>query len=106
MTAVRLIPVLWAGLATSACGVRELKIDIEPTYSDINRIVLQSKCIHCHSSLATYSGLLQIVTPGSARGSELYEVIAEGEMPIQTAPLSDKEVAAIREWINNGALNN
>ena len=89
-----------------ACGSRDLKIDINPTYSDINRIVVQTKCVQCHTSLATYSGLLQIVSAGHASDSDFYNEVAEGGMPMQSAPLSGKEVAAIRDWINAGALNN
>ena len=105
----RLISGLISGLLSLwmvGCGSRELKVGISATYSDINRVVISQKCIQCHASLATHGGLLAIVSPGSARGSELYEVVVEGSMPMQSPPLSDKEISAIEQWINSGAGNN
>jgi len=32
--------------------------------------------------------------------------IAGGRMPLGRAPLSNEEISAVRQWINNGALNN
>ena len=89
--------------ALAGCGSRELKIDIAPTYGDINRIIVQPKCVRCHVSLSTYDGLMAIVHSNQADTSRFYQVVSEGEMPMQSPPLSTKEVTAIRDWINSGA---
>lgn len=90
-------------VSASGCGSRELKIDINPTYSDIQRIVLSQKCTQCHTSLLTYAGVRRIVEPGKPDESDLYTEVADGGMPMQSAPLSDKEITAIRDWIISGA---
>lgn len=93
-------------LSFVGCGSRELKINISPTYSDIQRVVISQKCTQCHTSLSTYSGVMQIVDPGNADNSDFYTEVAAGGMPMQSAPLSGKEITAIRDWINAGAANN
>jgi len=93
-------------LTLPACGTREFKVTIEPTYNQISQYIIQPKCTSCHPTLATYEGLIDQVRAGNASRSELYEVVAEGEMPPQPVALFTEEVDAIRAWIDGGALNN
>ncbi len=90
----------------TACGSRELKTPIYPTYQSISTLVIAEKCLQCHSSLSTYQGLLQIVTPNNASESSLYEEVKDGGMPLQSPKLSPEEINAIYTWIQNGAQNN
>ncbi len=103
---VRLSLVLYFGSLFTACGSRDLKVAIEPTYSDIQSLTLSTKCVRCHESLATYEGVKKIVTAGNPERSDLYKEIEEGEMPLQSPPLSAEEIEAIRIWIAEGAPNN
>lgn len=92
-------------LTLAGCSTRELRQEITPTFSSIQQVTLGPKCVSCHSSLSTYSGVLQIVRPGDAPGSELYEVISDGHMPRQSPKLSDEEIQAVYQWIESGAAN-
>ena len=79
--------------------------------------VLQANCTQCHGpkirtkdlNLSSYEGLIKgsesgpIVVPGKPDESRLYQVVHEGKMPIGKAKLSDKDIAAIRTWIEAGA---
>ncbi len=60
--------------------------------------------------LSTYSGILQIVDPGNAESSEMYEVITDTDpadiMPLPpNSPLTSEQIGLIRDWINQGATN-
>lgn len=97
----------WIGmvLALPGCGSRELKVAVPPTYSSIQKIVIGPKCLQCHTSLATYSGVMRIVDPGNPGSSPFYESIQSGEMPQRSPKLSSVELQAVRTWISNGAQN-
>lgn len=79
--------------------------------------IFQRRCVGCHndsdskgdfsvesSDLALSSGFIE---PGDAEGSRLIEVItpADGrsEMPKDADPMTAKEIAVLREWIEKGA---
>jgi cytochrome c553 len=80
------------------------------------RPVLVGKCLTCHGADKKKGGLDlsrrltalaggkhgAAVVPGSASGSLLFERIAAHEMP-PDSPLSTKQVAAFRHWIEAGA---
>lgn len=87
----------------TACGSRELKVPVTPTFGSIQRIVIGPKCLQCHSSLSTYAGVMQIVEPGNPGSSAFYESIRSGEMPQRSPKLSKAEVQAVQTWILNGA---
>lgn len=86
------------------CGSRELKVTAQPTYTWINSNIVQAKCTSCHESLATYSGLMAIVSAGKPDESKFYEEIEEGGMPEHSVKLSDDEINAVKDWITAGAL--
>lgn len=80
--------------------------------------ILQSHCIRCHNdldregelSLQTAADLLEesFIEPGDSAGSHLLSVVSaqDGDrpsMPKDADPLSEQQVAAIRQWIDAGA---
>lgn len=75
-------------------------------YTWIAANIITPKCLNCHGDIGTYDGLKAIVNPGNAAGSLLYTETNSGKMPKDAAKLSTTEIAAIRDWINGGALNN
>jgi hypothetical protein len=105
--------------------------ELQPTLSSIQNNILTPKCVNagCHPggaapmSLASgvargnlvnvasaYSGLLR-VNPGKPDSSVLYlKVIGDSKtgtrMPQVGSALSGDETGAIRDWIENGALDN
>jgi hypothetical protein len=85
------------------------------TFTYINTNVLQSSCVACHNAttmsggvnLSTYAGVSAVVLAKNASGSALYlSVVPGGDMPQGGTPLSAALVQDIKDWINNGALNN
>jgi hypothetical protein len=82
--------------------------------------VLQQRCVACHNPQKTRGGLdlttraqfLEggdkgpVVKPGDADNSLLYQMVRgpEPKMPRQAAPLSAAEVAAFKQWIDDGAV--
>jgi len=100
----------------SAGGSIELGGDI--TYSGTVQPILLTNCSLCHnpSSLTggldatTYEGLFAapgFVAPGDPEASLLLAMLESGAMPPPGNPgPSDEEIAAVREWITQGASNN
>jgi uncharacterized membrane protein len=92
----------------TACGSRDLKVAEPISFSAIEQYSLQPKCVQCHSTLATYEGVMSsnIVVPGSPEKSQLYRQVQSGDMPQQSTGLSTGEIQTIYEWIQQGAPNN
>ncbi|MGK5084155.1 cytochrome c [Bdellovibrionota bacterium FG-1] len=95
-----------AGFLTQACGSREFKVPVDPTFSSILQNTIQPKCLQCHTSLATYAGTLDIVRKGNPEASQFYREVSSGSMPARSPKLSDVEIQAIHDWIQAGALEN
>ena len=47
-----------------------------------------------------------VVTAGNGSGSSLYQVVNSGAMPQGQAKLSAANIAKIKAWIDQGAMNN
>jgi hypothetical protein len=93
--------------------------EVMPDYESINRLILGPACIECHSEalgrtegdldLTTYINLTEnilypdLIVKGDAEKSLLYTDVRSGRMPWKRTPLSEKEIIAIRDWINAGA---
>ena len=75
------------------------------TFSAVSSQILQPKCVTCHSSFGTYSGVMSAVTAGNPSGSALYTMVESGQMPQGGPALSSDEVTLINTWIQNGAQN-
>jgi len=80
--------------------------------------IFQQHCVRCHNqgsrkgdvSLATFADLEEYgyVDPDAPEDSYLIDLVAgidgeRPEMPLDGEPLSDEEVAVIRQWIRDGA---
>lgn len=78
--------------------------------------VINSRCVSCHNPenskggidyLSDVSSLLfyRMIVPRDPGSSILYQVIQEGVMP-PAGSLSDEEITAINDWINEGFNSN
>lgn len=92
---------------------------LEPTWSNISKNILQPKCVACHGAVNPTGGIRfdsyaravrgEIIIPGNAGESDMYDMVSSGEMPPASAGyarLSAAELSVIRTWINIGAPNN
>ncbi len=118
-----LIAAMVATLAPSTPAAEE-----EVSYSMDIQPVLNTRCVTCHQpggagyaesglDLTSYEGLMKgtkhgpIVTPGDARLSN-FNVLIEGRaspelrMPHNERPLLRYQILTIRDWVNQGALDN
>ncbi|MCW0218522.1 MAG: hypothetical protein OJI67_09395 [Prosthecobacter sp.] len=85
--------------------------------------ILADQCLECHRSekskgsyrLDTYEQMLKTgdseetpIVPGKADSSELYELLVihddSDRMPKKADPLPEKDIAVIKQWINEGAV--
>lgn len=100
-------------------GTVNYSADVQP--------IINAHCISCHASpanpdfgnldLTSYDGVMDqtgpnhapVITPGDPDNSYLVERI-EGtippQMPLVGAPLSSDQINTIRQWIDEGALDN
>jgi WD40 repeat protein len=95
-----------------------------PNYDNDVKPIFARHCFGCHNasqstaglSLESYAGVLkgggsgEIVKPGRPSASILYQaVVQEGSaprMPLGQARIPDSEIAVIRDWIQQGLLEN
>jgi hypothetical protein len=85
------------------------------------RPILEEKCLSCHGAAPAMSRLDlrsrettlaggargTVLVPGNAEVSKLYRVVAGLEqpaMPMQGTPLTPDQVAAVKRWIDQGAV--
>lgn len=87
--------------------------------SDIYPLV-ERRCIKCHGgefpsaglSMESYESLMsgsqngEVIVAGDANNSLLFEKIESGEMPKRGQHLTPEQIELIRQWINEGAVNN
>ncbi len=82
--------------------------------------IFKANCVQCHGAetrikemnLSSFEGLMKgsesgpVVVPGKPEESRLYKMVHEGLMPPGgKTRLSEEQVAAIRAWINAGAVS-
>lgn len=80
----------------------------------VQRLVLNQRCIQCHGStdqrggvrFDSYDAVLTQVTPGDSANSNLYQQVLSDNMPRSGNPLTDQQKNYIRDWIDQGALDN
>ena len=100
-----------AVLATAARlpAQTDFRKDVQP--------ILKQNCVVCHSGDSAVGGLRmdspegllkggeagKVITPGSAAKSLLVQRVTEKSMPPEGAPLSDKDIATITAWVDQGA---
>jgi hypothetical protein len=62
--------------------------------------------------MTTYAGLMAgsnngpVLTPGDSANSYLVQLAAEGKMPKRGTKLTPEQVQLIRDWVDQGALEN
>jgi hypothetical protein len=123
-TTVFLSVALAAGLASGCSGEQAAQV----SYSTDVKPILEEHCVACHTPggegyeksgllLSSYDDLLKgtrhgpVVKPGDAVSSTLVRLV-EGKadetirMPFHGAPLPAAKVAMIRDWVNQGAVDN
>jgi len=122
---MRGITVLWLGLAfmvAGGCGKKDEASSGQPesaaaaetpqaTYAWIEKNVLQPKCLDCHSAqkargevvLGSYHEVMATVVPGDLENSPLWVEVKNGTMPKDRGRLPEAHVAAIKQWILDGA---
>lgn len=111
----------------------EAAVVIAPNFASIQANLFDRSCISCHGAgrqgdldlraAASYAGLVSVnaalpaaaalglkrVLPGDAEKSFLYMKLAGPSsdlgrrMPVRGDPLTPDQLAAVRDWINNGA---
>jgi len=88
-----------------------------PLFEDTVAPILKSRCAECHNEssrkgeldLSSASGIRQggesgpVFKAGEPDHSHLFEMVHRGEMPKKGGPLSEAQLATIREWIDAGA---
>ena len=89
---------------------------LEATFTSIHALILVPKCLGCHNpggeepniDYTDYQTSLQTgqITPGDPDDSDMYSECADGDMPLNGPMLSAAELAAIEQWIGDGAMNN
>ena len=90
----------------------------EATFGATVQPILMQYCSACHNASSptggldatSYSGLVEqtdVVIPGDPEASVLVQFLEGGVMPPPGNPRpSDEEIAAIRDWVAGGALDN
>ncbi|HEX5001048.1 MAG TPA: hypothetical protein VFW78_01000 [Bacteroidia bacterium] len=86
---------------------------VNVTYNGTIKPILQAKCVTCHTgsnpgggvNLSGYSGVNAVAVTGQLVGS-VSHLNGYYAMPKGTNPLPSCEVAQIRNWVLQGALNN
>ena len=88
------------------------------TFEQQVRPILKTHCFHCHGEDGEVKGGLDVrlarfilkggedgaaIKPGDAGHSLMIEKLKNGEMPKGKSKLSDKDIATIEQWINQGA---
>ncbi len=82
--------------------------------------ILKNKCSECHGdenpevmlTVVNYEELMQgsefgiIINPSDPATSYMLEMIETGEMPQDGEGVTSEELSLIKEWIEEGALNN
>ncbi len=82
--------------------------------------IFKNSCTRCHGNnrqngelrLDSYAALMEggkdgaAIVPNNAAGSLLVELISNGKMPRNSAPLPEDKITLISEWINAGAKDN
>ena len=89
---------------------------LQPTFSSIHNLILQPKCVSCHSPDGSrpqedYTDYFTTINtgkiePGDAATSTMFTQCQTGAMPQGGPSLTPEELGVLQEWINDGALNN
>ena len=91
----------------------------KPTYEWISKNIIESRCVLCHNTLkprgkvdlSSYEALIastgkekRPIVPGQAEKSTFFLELLEQKMPPDIKKLTNEETAALRLWIEQGAV--
>jgi uncharacterized membrane protein len=106
-------------IGTASCKTDpEVPASPEVSFQTQVQVILSANCnmSGCHAAnggefpLTTYEQVMQQVTAGDARNSELYKAVtgrgAERMPPDGLEPLTDEQITTLYVWIQQGAKNN
>ena len=82
--------------------------------------ILERRCTKCHGgefpseglNMESYESLMagsqngQVLIAGDSGNSLIFQKISSGEMPKRGPHLTAEQIAPIKQWIDEGALNN
>jgi mono/diheme cytochrome c family protein len=102
-----------APTATPAATPVPTPTPIPATFQNVSAMILQSKCVGCHSgggtggyAFDTYASTLNAVNKATPEASPLYASTVNGGMPKNSTALNAAQLDLILRWIKGGALNN
>lgn len=86
------------------------------SFASLQQNIFNPNCVVCHNgsfrsggvSLASHAEVNAsgILTSGNANGSPLFQQVNLGFMPKGRSKLQQADIDSIKNWINQGALNN
>jgi mono/diheme cytochrome c family protein len=107
----------WQELTTAASATPAMPPQSGPSFTNDIAPWLIGSCGNCHInnrrgefSMASFESLMAgakgaaVLFPGSARSSRLVDVIESGDMPRGGGKVSAEQLAALKTWIDSGAL--
>ena len=86
-----------------------------PTFASLDANIFVPKCKRCHSKatdgnsdveLSDFAGVKTTVDAPKAEDTTLWAAITQEGMPLKDKPLTAQELAALKTWIDKGALQN
>ena len=103
----------WATQATTSMALPAIPV-LEPKFGSIHNKIFVPKCVACHGSTIakgdirydSYAAPMRTVVAGDSAASALHESVDRGGMPEGLPRLTDEEIRAIRDWIDDGAPEN
>lgn len=90
-----------------SCGNRGPLIFEAPMEKQLNHFesfrasILETKCIGCHADFANEDNLLPYIDTNNPDESLLFQVVKDGSMPMNAAPLTTLELEMVRSYIQN-----
>jgi hypothetical protein len=75
-------------------------------YTQDIKPILTSSCTRCHSNFGTYTGIMSVVTAGSASSKLVTKTQATGSMYTYLPADRATNSALIKTWVLNGAPEN
>lgn len=115
---IKKICILFALVSLNNCGYvggspNDVATASDSSFANLKTSVFESKCVECHSGsapsggydLSSYEGIMSggRVVPYQPSQSVLVQRLEDGSMP-PTGRLSEQEILTIRDWIQEGAL--
>jgi len=105
---------------TDVAASPSIKLNENVSFKNDLQPIFERRCAKCHGgefpseglNLESYEGLIlgsqngQVIMAGDSNNSLLFEKIENGEMPKRGSDLTAEQIEIIRQWIDEGALNN